>query len=48
MPAGIPPEVLPRIFEPFFSTKCADGQSGMGMGLSVSRSLIDAMGGGST
>lgn len=43
--AGIPAEILPRIFEPFFSTKSADGQSGMGMGLSVSRSLIDAMGG---
>jgi PAS domain S-box-containing protein len=42
---GIPPEILPRIFEPFFSTKSADGQAGMGMGLSVSRSLIDAMGG---
>lgn len=43
---GIAPEVLPRIFEPFFSTKGGEGgQSGMGMGLSVSRSLIDAMGG---
>jgi two-component system sporulation sensor kinase C len=43
--AGIPPEILPRIFEPFFSTKPSDGQSGMGLGLSVSRSLIDAIGG---
>jgi len=43
---GIPEAILPRIFEPFFSTKGGDGgHSGMGMGLSVSRSLIDAMGG---
>jgi two-component system NtrC family sensor kinase len=30
---GIAPEVLPEIFEPFFSTK--DGESGVGLGLSV-------------
>lgn len=42
---GIPPDVLPRIFDPFFSTKQADAQAGMGLGLSVSRSLIEAMGG---
>jgi two-component system sporulation sensor kinase C len=42
---GIPEEILPRIFDPFFSTKQADKQAGMGLGLSVSRSLIEAMGG---
>jgi two-component system sporulation sensor kinase C len=42
---GIPLDVLPHIFEPFFSTKQGEAQAGMGLGLSVSRSLIDAMGG---
>jgi two-component system, sporulation sensor kinase C len=42
---GIRDEILPRIFDPFFSTKQADAQAGMGLGLSVSRSLIEAMGG---
>lgn len=42
---GIPSDILPRIFDPFFSTKQDDTQSGLGLGLSVSRSLIDAMGG---
>ena len=42
---GIPDELLPRIFEPFFTTRHGDSESGMGLGLSVSRSLIEAMGG---
>lgn len=42
---GIASEVLPRIFDPFFSTKQASTQAGMGLGLSVSRSLIEAVGG---
>lgn len=42
---GIPPHVLPRIFDPFFSTKQASAQTGMGLGLSVSRNLIEAVGG---
>ena len=43
--AGIPEDVIPRIFDPFFTTKSGGAESGMGLGLSVSRSLIDAMGG---
>jgi len=43
--AGIPADILPRIFDPFFSTKYASDEMGMGLGLSVSRSLIEAMGG---
>lgn len=42
---GIPPDVLPHIFDPFFTTKTEKGQKGMGLGLSVSQSLIMAMGG---
>jgi signal transduction histidine kinase len=42
---GISADVLPNIFDPFFSTKHGNEQAGMGLGLSVSRSLIEAMGG---
>jgi len=44
---GIHPDVISHIFEPFFTTKGnQEGQSlGFGLGLSVSRSLIDSMGG---
>ena len=35
---GIEPDKLPRVFEPFFSTK----PNGMGMGLSISRTIIEA------
>lgn len=38
---GIAPEVLPRIFEPHFSTRT----SGSGLGLAISRQIIDAWGG---
>jgi two-component system cell cycle sensor histidine kinase/response regulator CckA len=40
---GIPPELLPRIFEPFFSGKPA-GQ-GTGLGLWISRNIVNALGG---
>ena len=41
---GISNEVAVRMLEPFFSTKTGSRQ-GMGLGLSVSRSLVEAMGG---
>lgn len=40
---GIPPEVLPHIFEPFFSTKQAE--SGVGLGLSVVYGIVERHGG---
>jgi PAS domain S-box-containing protein len=39
--AGIKPEHLQKVFDPFFTTK----PNGMGMGLSVSHTIIDAHGG---
>jgi PAS domain S-box-containing protein len=42
---GISPEVVSRIFEPFFTTKTGGPKSSMGLGLSVSNSLVEAMGG---
>jgi nitrogen fixation/metabolism regulation signal transduction histidine kinase len=38
---GIPPDVLPRVFEPHFSTRT----SGSGLGLAISRQIIDGWGG---
>ena len=37
--SGIPPEILPRIFEPFLTTK--ETGRGVGLGLAVSHSILD-------
>ena len=39
--SGIPADVLPRIFEPHFSTST----SGSGLGLAISRRLVEGWGG---
>ena len=41
--AGIPPDVLRRMFEPFYTTK--DRQRGTGLGLAVVHGVIDSCGG---
>jgi signal transduction histidine kinase len=40
---GIPPDVLPRIADPFFTTK--SGSGGIGLGLSISSRIIKEHGG---
>jgi PAS domain S-box-containing protein len=37
---GIPPEVLPKIFDPYFSTKLRGTQKGMGLGLTICHSVV--------
>ena len=42
---GMPPDVLRKIFDPFFSTKSgpdASGKGGTGLGLSMCRDIIEA------
>ena len=42
---GISQETRPHIFEPFFTTKQGQDEGGMGLGLSISHSLVESMGG---
>jgi len=41
---GIPPEILPRMFEPFLTTK--ETGRGVGLGLAISRSILERHNGG--
>jgi len=40
---GIPPEVVPQIFDPFFSTK--EAENGVGLGLAVVYGIVQRHGG---
>jgi len=42
---GIPEEIQAQIFEPFFTTKSEGSTGGLGLGLSISKSLVEAAGG---
>jgi len=42
---GIPEDIRERIFEPFFTTKGRQVSGGLGLGLSVSKGMVQAMGG---
>jgi len=41
---GIPPDILARIFDPFFSRR-ADGVAGTGLGLTIVKNFVERMGG---
>lgn len=43
---GIPADVLPKVFDPYFSTKERGAQKGMGLGLTVCRVVLERHGGG--
>lgn len=42
---GIDPEILPRVFEPRFTTKQGAVRYGLGLGLAIARRIVDAHGG---
>jgi PAS domain S-box-containing protein len=42
---GIPTEILSKVFDPYFSTKERGSQKGMGLGLSICKSIIQKHGG---
>lgn len=43
--SGIAPEVLPKIFDPYFSTKQRGAQKGTGLGLAICHSVVKQHGG---
>jgi PAS domain S-box-containing protein len=45
---GIPEDILPKIFDPYFSTKQRGTKKGMGLGLTICRSIIQKHGGAIT
>ena len=45
---GIPKELLPKIFDPYFSTKQRGDQKGMGLGLTICHSVVQKHGGAIT
>lgn len=38
---GIQGEIMDKIFEPFFTTKNKEGEKGLGMGLAISKRIIE-------
>jgi len=42
---GIPKDVLPKIFDPYFSTKQRGNRKGMGLGLTICHSIVRKHGG---
>jgi signal transduction histidine kinase len=38
--AGIPQEILPKIFDPYFSTKERGSQKGIGLGLALCHTIL--------
>ncbi len=42
---GIDPHILPRVFEPRFTTKQGAVRYGLGLGLAIARRIVDAHGG---
>ena len=43
---GVPPEALPHLFEKFYRVRREDGgRRGMGIGMSIVKGLVEAMGG---
>jgi two-component system, cell cycle sensor histidine kinase and response regulator CckA len=45
---GIPEENLPKIFDPYFTTKAMGSQKGMGLGLAITYSIVASHGGAIT
>lgn len=42
---GIPPDLLPKVFDPYFSTKQRGTQKGMGLGLTICHTVVQKHGG---